>query len=116
MEMRSSPARSMAPELNDEEGGVPAARGATPSSGEPPGPMHKDRKRVRWLGTDDVAETEGGTTVAAYWRQTRGTGADEMKLVGVLLLWARVLGVIGWVGVAASARPRSDSMSAHARA
>jgi hypothetical protein len=50
--------------------------------------MHKDRKRVRWLGTDDVTEIEGGTTVAAYWRQTRGTGADEMKLVGVLLLWA----------------------------
>jgi hypothetical protein len=50
--------RSMAPELNDREGGGPAARGAALSSGEPHGPTHEDRKWVRRLGIDGVAEAE----------------------------------------------------------
>jgi hypothetical protein len=58
MEMRSSPVRSTTLELNGREGGGPAARGAALSSGKAPGPVHEDRKLVRWLGIDDVAEIE----------------------------------------------------------
>jgi hypothetical protein len=58
MEMRSSLARSTASELNDGEGGGPAARRAAPSSGEPPGPAHEDGKWVRRLGIDGMVETE----------------------------------------------------------
>jgi hypothetical protein len=50
--------RSTAPKLNDGEGGGPVARGAAPSSGEPPGPMHEDGKWVRRLGINDVVEAE----------------------------------------------------------
>jgi hypothetical protein len=56
--MRSSLAWSTVLELNDWEGGGPVARGATPSSGEAPRPALEDGKRVRWLGTDGVAEIE----------------------------------------------------------
>jgi hypothetical protein len=46
MEMRSSPARSMVPELNGGGGGGLVARGAAPCSGDALGPAHRHGKVV----------------------------------------------------------------------
>jgi hypothetical protein len=51
--------RSMASELNSAEGASPSGHGAAPRSGEAPGPMHRERGGVRWLGTNGVAENRG---------------------------------------------------------
>jgi hypothetical protein len=79
MEMRSSLAQSTAPELNDGEDVGSLGRGATPSSGEAPGPTHAESGGVRWLGTDGVVENRG------LLEADKGTGTDEMQREGLLL-------------------------------
>jgi hypothetical protein len=43
-ERQSSPARSMAPELNGSEGANPLGQGAALGSGKPLGPAHSERE------------------------------------------------------------------------
>jgi hypothetical protein len=71
MEMRSSLARSMMPELNGGEGANPSSWGAALGSGEPLGPVYGERGGVRWLGMDEVVENRGSAAVMAYRRWTR---------------------------------------------
>jgi hypothetical protein len=71
MERRSSLVRSTAPELNDGEGVGLSGWGATLGSSEALGPAYEDRGWVRWLGTDEVAETEVSVAVMAYQRRTQ---------------------------------------------
>jgi hypothetical protein len=83
--MRSSPVRSTAPGPNDGEGVGSSGWGATPSSGEAPGPMHEERRGVRWLGTDGVAENRGECGGDGLMEADKGAGVDEMQREGLLL-------------------------------
>jgi hypothetical protein len=74
MEMRSSPMRSMAPELNGGEGVGSSSWGATPTSGEAPGPVHGERGGVRCLGTDSVEENRG-----EYGASVRSCDAEAQR-------------------------------------
>jgi hypothetical protein len=81
MERRSSPARSMAPELNGSEGANPLGRGAALGSGKPLGPLHSERggsAPTKWQ------KTEASAAVTAYRGQTRQWCGQDA--VGGLLL------------------------------
>jgi hypothetical protein len=84
-EMRSSPAQLMAPELNDGEGVGPLGWGAIPSSGEAPRPTHRERRGVRWLNTDGVAENRGEHGSDGLPEVDKGAGTDEVEGDGLLL-------------------------------
>jgi hypothetical protein len=77
--------RSTTPELNGGEGGGLVARGAAPRSGEPPGPMHEDRKLVRWFGIDGLAETEVRHGGGGLPEADKSASADERQWGGLLL-------------------------------
>jgi hypothetical protein len=77
--------RSMAPELNDGEGGGPAARGAASSSGEPPGHAHEDGKWVRQLGINGVVEAEARRGGGGLPEADKSAGAYERQWGGLLL-------------------------------
>jgi hypothetical protein len=84
-EMRSSPARSTASELNDGEGVGTLSRGATLSSGEAPGPAHGERGGVKWLSTDGMAENRGEHGGDDLLEVDKGAGMDGMQQDGLLL-------------------------------
>jgi hypothetical protein len=85
MEMRSSPAWPTAPELNVGEGVGPLGQGATPSFGKAPGPMHWERRGVRWLSTDSVVQNGGDHGGDGLPEADKGTGTDKMQRDGPLL-------------------------------
>jgi hypothetical protein len=80
-ERQSSPARSMAPELNGSEGANPLGQGAALGSGKPLGPVHSERggsAPTKWR------KTEASAAVTAYRGQTRQWCGQDA--VGGLLL------------------------------
>jgi hypothetical protein len=83
--MWSSPARSMAPELNGGEGVSSSGRGATLSSSEAPVPAHGERGGVRWLGTDGMVENRGEHCGGGLPKADKGASVDEMQWEGHLL-------------------------------
>jgi hypothetical protein len=85
MEMQSSPVRSTMPELNGGEGVSPSGRGATPSSGKAPRPVHGERGGVRWLGTDGMVENRSERGSDGLPEADKGAGVDEMQRDGLLL-------------------------------
>jgi hypothetical protein len=80
MERQGSPARSMAPELNDGEGAGPSGWGVALGSGEALGPAYRERGGVRWLGTNKVAENRGER------------GGDGLPEADTVLVWTRYRG------------------------
>jgi hypothetical protein len=83
--MRRSPMQSMEPELNGGEGVSSLGWGATPSSSEAPGPAHREKGGVRWLGTDGVAENRGERGGDGLPEVDKAAGADKMQWEGLLL-------------------------------
>jgi hypothetical protein len=81
MERWSSPARSMAPELNGGEGAGPSGWGAALGSGKALGPRNGERGGATWLSTDSVVGTEA-----------RCGGGSLMKGDGIDQVWRAVHG------------------------
>jgi hypothetical protein len=78
--------RSMVPEHNTGEGVGSSGRGATQSSGQAPGPAHRERGGVRWLGIDGVVENRGERGGDDLPEADKGVGADELQREGLILL------------------------------
>jgi hypothetical protein len=85
MEMQSSPARSMTPELNGGEGGGPVARGVASSSGGALGPVHREVKGVSRAVHGSHYEENRGEDDKLTRPDRKPTAWTECKARGVLL-------------------------------
>jgi hypothetical protein len=118
MEERSSPARSMAPELNEGEGASPSGQREALGSGEAQGSVHGEGGRVSWVGTNRATENRGGCDRGGLLEGDNDGGSREPNRRGPLLIAARYVGAT-WACAEGerevTARRGGRAMEVHAR-